>query len=729
MEPIRLELENFMGHKHTIIDCTLFSSALIVAKGVSNQDISNGAGKSTLFKAVEYVLFGEYEAKTLDELVRKGCDSGKVIFDFKVNDAIYRIERSRNRKTAKSDFRLWEQKNGAWSKEGDLTQKTSSELEQELTKIIKINHSAFRNSVLFAQDDLLNLASAKTPQERKNILKEVLSLALYSKLEKLAREEAGITNKKIQSQKSLISALGDPDKDIKDIQSKLKETSDALVILNESKKTSQLELDQLRIQSQQFQKSVDLEFSTLKTELSTLRQRKEQTVRDLNVTTNLMKSKQDEIQNLSDSLNDQLATLTKLVHEKEVLQAKALRPRDVVEGELEFAKTNESKGRSFIFSLEAKIQDLKKPLPDGDSCPHCRQMLSKEHRLACAAKMTEDVKKANDDLEKYKVKLETVKNKRISLEEELKSIATTEVKIANYQTKIDSKKAEINQSQSFVKKVQSMLDQLVETQKRHQTSLTEQSEQENQLKIKIDKLNISNVQEDIYNLNEKIKQLEGEVQSTTDKIAESNTNIGILTERFNVRQEDAKRFKSYKEELEKLEKDFQISQLVVQGFSAGGIPTMIIYTILDDLQIEANKILSELRPGMEMQFSVTKSKADGAQEDTLDISYRLHGNEFSYELLSGGQRYMIALALRLGLSAVIQNRLGVDIKFLELDEVDEKLDKAAVAALALLLRKLQDKFKILVITHNDQLKDKFAHAILIEYHEKEGSTAKVVSSW
>ena len=104
MEPIRLELENFMGHKHTIIDCTLFSSALIVAKGVSNQDISNGTGKSTLFKAVEYVLFGEYEAKTLDELVRKECDIGKVIFDFKTNDIIYRIERSRNRKTAKSDF-------------------------------------------------------------------------------------------------------------------------------------------------------------------------------------------------------------------------------------------------------------------------------------------------------------------------------------------------------------------------------------------------------------------------------------------------------------------------------------------------------------------------------------------------------------------------------------------------------------------------------------------------
>lgn len=729
MEPIRLELENFMGHKHTIIDCTLFSSALIVAKGVNNQDISNGAGKSTLFKAIEYVLFGEYEAKTLDELVRKGCDIGKVIFDFKVDEKIYRVERTRNKKTAKSDFRLWEQKNGLWSKEGDLTQKTSSELEVELAKLIKINHSAFRNSVLFAQDDLLNLASAKTPQERKNILKEVLSLAIYSKLEKLAREETSGLNKKIQAQKTLLFALGDPEKDLKEIQNNLKNLASELSSSNENKKIAQAELDQLRLKAQQFQKTADLEFTNLKNQLNNFQPRKEQATRGLNVTTTLIKSKKDEFRNLSDNLNNQLSILTQLTHEREVLEAKTLRSRETIESELEFAKTNESKGRSFIFTLENKIKDLKKPLPDGDVCSHCRQILTEEHRLACAQKIAEDVEKCNKDLNKYQKKLDLIKNKRISLEEELKIISSTEISITNYQTKIEAKKNEIQQSQTFVKKNQVMLEQLQNEMKQQQAALNDLLQQEIELKSKIEKLDILNIQEDIYNLNEMIKGLEVKIQQLTDKIAESNTNTGILTERFNVRQEDIKRFSSYKEDLEKLEKDLYISQLVVQGFSPSGIPTMIIYTILDDLQIETNKILAELRPGMELQFSVTKQKADGGQEDTLDISYRLHGNEFSYELLSGGQRYMIALALRLGLSAVIKNRLDVEIKFLELDEVDEKLDKAAVNALAVLLRKLQDQFKILVITHNDQLKDKFTHAILIEYHEKEGSTAKVVSSW
>ena len=137
MEPLRLELQNFMAHKSTIIDYTLFQSALIVAKGSDNENISNGAGKSTLFKAIEYVLFNYYPTKTIDEIVNKKSEMAKVIFDFKINDSIYRIERSRNSKTNKSDLRLWEKKNNEWTKDGDLTSKTSTELEREIKKLIK----------------------------------------------------------------------------------------------------------------------------------------------------------------------------------------------------------------------------------------------------------------------------------------------------------------------------------------------------------------------------------------------------------------------------------------------------------------------------------------------------------------------------------------------------------------------------------------------------------------
>jgi DNA repair exonuclease SbcCD ATPase subunit len=115
-------------------------------------------------------------------------------------------------------------------------------------------------------------------------------------------------------------------------------------------------------------------------------------------------------------------------------------------------------------------------------------------------------------------------------------------------------------------------------------------------------------------------------------------------------------------------------------------------------------------------------------QDTLDIVFKVDGSERDYNLLSGGQKMYIALSMKMGLSAVIQKRLGVDIKFLELDEVDQSLDKAGVDAFASVMKSWQSKWKIFVVTHNETLKNFFNHAILVE-KIKAGSTAKVVTQW
>ena len=142
---------------------------------------------------------------------------------------------------------------------------------------------------------------------------------------------------------------------------------------------------------------------------------------------------------------------------------------------------------------------------------------------------------------------------------------------------------------------------------------------------------------------------------------------------------------------------------------------MIINTILDDLQVEANHWLSELKPSLELQFT-----------SDMDLIYRVHGRDKDFSQISGGQKVLFALALKLGLSLIIQRRLGVNIKFLQLDEVDQPLDKRALEAYAEAIRKLQDKFKIFVITHNDSLKDKFTSIILVEGDETNGATSTLV---
>lgn len=151
--------------------------------------------------------------------------------------------------------------------------------------------------------------------------------------------------------------------------------------------------------------------------------------------------------------------------------------------------------------------------------------------------------------------------------------------------------------------------------------------------------------------------------------------------------------------------------------------------MLDDLQIYANETVQRILPGLQLKFEIDKEDSKGEKTDTLDIKYQLNGRDREYEDLSGAQQLVVTLGLRLGLSLVIQKSLGIDIKFIMLDEVDASLDEENLDFFVDLVRSLEKDFKVLVITHNNSIKSKFKHAVLVEQDSDMNSTAKVISNW
>jgi DNA repair exonuclease SbcCD ATPase subunit len=151
--------------------------------------------------------------------------------------------------------------------------------------------------------------------------------------------------------------------------------------------------------------------------------------------------------------------------------------------------------------------------------------------------------------------------------------------------------------------------------------------------------------------------------------------------------------------------------------------------MLDDLQVETNLLLNQLKSGLQLSFVIEKINSNKVQDETLDIIYSLNGKKRVYDQLSGAMKLAVMFSLKLGLSFVLQKMMGVDIKFLLLDEIDQSLDKSTVDSFADIVKIFQKDFTILIITHNDRLKDKFAHAILVEQNSNLISTAKVVSAW
>ncbi len=699
MKPLRIYLENFMSHSLTDIDCTQFNSVLIIGKNKYNDRESNGVGKTTIFKAIDYALFGEYHTKTVDKIVLDGQERCKVIFEFEVPTGIFKIVRSRNKKSGKSDLRLYEQRAGIWH---DISQKTSSECETEITKIIKISYRTFKNSILFAQSDLEGLASC-TPEGRRLIFKEALNLAIYAKYEKLAKEKIAELTEKILTCKNSILFLKNPEEDLVTLSCNVKKIQDQIPIKEKKCNDLQDHLNQAKIQLLSHKNLITTDVKEIETKFNNLLLVKEEVKKKLNSCEKNLKEKQAIHKT---SYVKHLANLQILQQLKEQLtefKNKNLRSSEIVSSEIEAIINHEANGRAFISSLEKQKTELETPFPEGNICPHCRQILSLEHKTACLNKVSQELQNIKLNLDSSFKKLSAIKHQRAILEQESKNIKIWLSNSSKIEQQINNLSVEIKHDELSFQQLSEIIGRLQLDVSAYNKNLQELSVDEEKLKADLLQLNLDNLNKTETLLQAKVKNLEVDLQNEIKSITTSNVELNIILEKIKLRQQDVEKLHHLVLDLAVLEKAQKLQQLIAQSFGSNGIPTMIIYTILDDLQIEVNKILTKIRPGLEVQFSVA-----------LDICYRVNGVERDYEQLSGGQKLMVALSLKLGLSLVIQRRLNVDIRFLELDEVDQSLDQMGIEAFANIIKQWQDKFKIFVITHNESLKQYFNNVITVE---------------
>jgi DNA repair exonuclease SbcCD ATPase subunit len=724
MKPLRIYLENFMTHNVTDIDCTQFRSVLILGRYRNDFRKSMGIGKSNIFKAIEYVLFGETQIK-LDKIIRHGCNKCVVKFEFEIGNKIYQIVRSRSRKSGKSDLRMYEKNEDIWV---DITQKTPTETEYELAKIIKISHIAFKSSILFAQADLRGLASV-SPRERKAMLKESLQISIYNKYEKAAKEKVSTTLKSVEKCKTIIESLGNPTDDLTNLFIQKSSLSSSIVNLQQEKVEIQTKLDDLRIYLIELQKNNISNIDEVQKELIKIQENRKTLIEKIkNITSNLEQNESRlEFNNLEIIKFKDI--ISKLEENRKLLIDNVLRSRVEVKDDISAMTLKEIDGKAYISRLKSDQTKLLRTIPDGDICEHCHQLVSKEHRQTCDDKRKEELELVNSNLIKYQKVLNNVKSKRSKFELELNEIENRESSLVNLDNKLSAKKSEVQQNVKLIKQLSETIElrkselknyfDNEETLKNQELLIKNKIEEENNDVIK-SKIELNKTELSI--LNDKLKEID-------NKISSLNVNFGMLEEKIIARSNDKIKLEEIQVDLSIKEKDLSMKLKVQQAFSSSGIPTMIINTILDDLQIVANDLLSEIRPDIEMVFLVAKTKADGQQEDTLDIVYRINNIEHEYDQLSGGQKVIIFLCLNMALSLIIQHRIGIDIKFLMLDEVDSQFDESALEAFIDVIKKWQDKFILFVVTHNKSLKDKFTHAILIEGDETNGSTGNLVTAW
>ena len=717
MLPKRIYLQNFMGHIESDIDCTKFNSCLIVGKNKNNANISNGVGKSTIYKAIDFVLYGEYACDKIEEIIRDGADFCKVIFEFEIGGIDYQVIRQRGK--SGTHIYLNQFIVDKWE---SLTSKTNTQTETELLKLIKISYKAFKNSISFAQSDLDGIASA-TPDKRKELLKEPLNILIYNKYHKIAKKRLDIQNNELQILISKINDLGKPNEELINCNVKITEAERFLLIKRNEYDELQNNLSKKRIELSELEKLIATDSIDINNQLLDVKNRIKEVTTEIARTNTEHSFSLKKMQEFKADLSLKISGLQDKVDNLKKLKSEELRTPNTIQNELDSFIEKEQRGRVLIAGLESDKLKYSKTIPQIGECGMCQQEVSEHHRDKCIQESNKKLEDIVKNIAKYNEILVKCITKRKNLEQEQKNISRKLAQIDSHELEIANWKNNINKIQELVNQYNQTVEAKNTDLIRLNASLESLNVKQNVLIENVKKTNINELNDKIHLVKSEISSLENNIKALLQQISSSDTLLGILKERLSNIEENIIKLNILINDKVKVESKISILDKVVKSFGSKGVPSLIINSILDDLQIEANQLLTQLRPDIQFSFVLDKDN-----DDNLDIVYKINNAERSYKLLSGGQKVFISLAMKLGLSKIIQRRLGVDIKFIELDEVDSALDVDGVNALAEVIKKWQKDFKIFLITHNRSLKEKINDLIIVESDDS-GSKAHYSTTW
>lgn len=727
-----------MCHERSYIDFSLFQSALVVGKIENNELFSNGVGKTTIFKAIEYVLFNQADVN-LEKIIRDDTDFCKIVLNFYIDDQEYRIIRQRTKKGI-TDLSLL-QKNSVDGKDEevyhaslndiynpvsdekywkDISGRRAADTEKELEKLLKINFKSFRSTVHFLQNDFSGLTTS-TPEKRKALFKDALNLIIYSKLEKITKDKASLILKEIEKNKILIESIGNPAQDIinfdiqvSDLDLKLnyninnvKKSSEKLIAANDelNKLNNNLSVLENKCSNLLFkEKNIIIECDKLVISINEYKLKKSSSSKTAKEIINNIKILKDDSKALSE------IDFSKI---------------DSLNNDINYLKEKITYNNVYIKNNITEYEKLKIPIPNDNVCPHCRQVLTPEHKKICQIKIIEDMEVCQKNIKLSKKELLLLNNKSDSLQKLLNDLIYNKKKLDDLNSKIQIKNNELNSQKEMYNEYSLVFD-------KYSNELLEKNKELEIIRGEIENSSLQEVKKIKRLIEDKnliIIQYNNEVLSFNKEISHLNAIKAVTQHNIVEKNKDKLKLESIKKVLIELEKKYITYPSVIQAFSSTGIPNFIIQNELDDLQEKSNEMLSQIKPGMQILFSVEKTKDDGTEADTLDIHYLVNGKERYYEQLSGAMKLAVTFSLKLGLSFLLQEIMGTDIKFLLLDEIDQSLDKASVDAFADIIKFFQKDYTILIITHNDRLKDKFSHAILVEQDLNMISRARVVNSW
>lgn len=686
MLPVKIRMENFFWHVKSELKFD-FRSALIVGVCGDDERRSNAAGKSSCMEALTFALFGQTRHKNADDVVKRGTQMCVVELWFEHEGLNYKIIRTRNVKNSKEELQFDQIVDDGRVR--SLTGDTNKLTQAAILDAIKSNYEVFVNSSYFQQGVDLDFAKG-TFASRQSLISSLLKLDQWNAYQKKAKKELdGWETKSLRLKDDLVL---------------LKSAEAQLLVVKQQRAANDADVMALQAKEQTAQQQIrDLEQRSLldKDKLAEAYKRQDLDRR--------IKHCELQMAEIVSSANSKKSTIRRFKEEAK-LASETIEQLNVSISELleVSSKPLEQTGsleetiighRSNISNLTSQIENIR----HHDICVACDRPWI-------------DLKAKAIDLKNKEVEKTKFQSDLDQTEEKLRVVRAAHRKVAENNVEINA--------------LQSKRDRLTETISRNTDSIQALIIEMDGSKARYDDLKAQAVElkQHVAAMGDEVKADESDLVEKQEELRRLRGNLnaaihtaGRLEQEEFLFQSDISKLASTGKDLDEANKKVGVFSKLVKAFGRDGVPAIIIDNVVDDLTRITNQWLAEfcVEPTY-INFITQKKNTKGDWRETFDVEIITPSGISKYESLSGGEKFRVSFAIRLALSTLQARRMGGAVQILLLDEVSTSLDAAGLEVFVSLIKKIERTMKVLVITHDDKLKDEFDTIITVK-RKPEGS--------
>jgi len=777
MKPLQLKMSAFGSYAElTEVDFTKAGNGLFLITG------NTGAGKTTIFDGMVYALYdqtsgGERSGNMMRSQFAKPSTQTFVEFVFLIRNKIYKIRRNpeyfiqKELKNGKILERKIQKSVELELPNGEIYPEKKTETDRKIIELIGLDVQQFTQTVMIAQGDFLKLLYTKS-DERKIIFSKIFKTGLYYQLEEELKRRAFLVQNELEDQKKAIVQEISNAQLTKQLEPETVFLEDVLNVFEEEIKMKKKEEGQQLKQRESYKKEleelteklslqeiVNQQFDELKKtqELLENLQIDEEKAKENVTKASLAYREQKEILQKEIANIEHSLPIYEQIERGKSKEEQAKRRLLEIENNLgEFKRAGESMQKSQAI-WESKIQEaqiageayekvyhlffkeqagiLAEGLQAGKPCPVCGSV---EHpspaKAAVDAPTQEDVQKKKEAREQAEQERELWSQKFLREKEAYGEVRKKEEIKAKILLAEANKELEINQKGLIYQSKKEAKEIL-------QQSKKEYKELEEAVKAAEDEWKQCKEKEQLYfgKKEQLLKEIDGkkeeDLEQKQKKKAECSKelfsieqNLQQLHTVLEINKRIKKNLEKYIKKYLELQKQAAVLDILYKtsnGRLTGSVKidfeTYMQRKYFKLILSEANKRLVKMSRGSFLLKLKESEKIGKTKNEGLDLEiYSLVTDSVrDVKTLSGGEAFLAALAMALGLSDIVQKSAGaVQLEVMFIDEGFGTLDDEARMQAIEVLREMAGKNRqVGIISHVSELKEQLDKKLIVEKKE------------